>query len=75
MPLLHQIQLGVNGKNEQDKNIGRNTKQQNMLMHAVIKKIASIRKIRNPFELKKLTLFFSKSDFSCVDIPRSWGTE
>ena len=46
-----------------------------MLMHAVIKKIASIRKIRNPFELKKLTLFFSKSDFSCVDIPRSWGTE
>ena len=63
MPLLHQIQLGVNAKNEQDKNIGRNTKQQNMLVHAVIKKIASIRKIRNPFELKKLTLFLASQIF------------
>lgn len=44
MPLVHQIQLGVNGKNEQDKNknIGRKTKQQNMLMDTVIQKIASI---------------------------------
>lgn len=43
MPIVHQIQLGVNGKNEQDKNknIGRKTKQQNMLMDTVIQKIAS----------------------------------
>ena len=43
MPIVHQIQLGVNGKNEQDKNknIGRKTKQLNMLMDTVIQKIAS----------------------------------
>lgn len=46
MPVVHQIQLSVNGKNEQDKNknIGRKTKQQNMLMDTVIQKIASTRK-------------------------------